>query len=244
MALQFELNLDGLPGLGNWIQFFENSFDLAGKIENNNNGNVQYESDGSDYAEMLERLHPEEQIKDGDVVGVFGGRISKRTDGAEWVMAITGNAVVVGNAIYNGTEDLHEIVSFVGQVPVGVRGAVAIGDYIVASGMNDGTAIAVSPHPKTMSATEATDIVFGYGESENLTETMRITGTGNVGIGTTTPTSALDVGGGNISLNGGWLSGDGGNQGVFVRNDGNVGVGTGSPSPATSASVTVIRMPS
>ena len=61
-------------------------------------------------------------------------------------MAITGNAAVVGNAVYDDSDEaLREIVSFVGQVPVRVRGAVAIGDYIVASGMNDGTAIAVSP---------------------------------------------------------------------------------------------------
>ena len=54
--------------------------------------------------------------------------------------------------------------------------------------------------------------------------------TGNVGIGTSSPTSRLDVSGGNISLNGGWLSGDGGNEGVFVKNGGYVGIGTANPS--------------
>lgn len=37
------------------------------------------------------------------------------------------------------------------------------------------------------------DIVFGWGSSGTLTETMRIEGTGNVGIGTGTPASKLDV---------------------------------------------------
>lgn len=145
LALQFAADLEGEPGNGNWIQFFEGGTDLAGKIENNNNGNAQYETGGADYAEMLFRLDHNEVINSGDIVGVFGGKISKNTDGADWVMAISENAAVVGNADYSpGAEELMEIVSFVGQVPVWVTGSVAVGDYIVASGNNDGTAIAIA----------------------------------------------------------------------------------------------------
>ncbi len=145
LALQFTANLNGYPGNGNWIQFFENETDLAGKIENNNNGDVQYQSGGSDYAELLERLNHDEEINAGDIVGVFGGKISKRTVGADWVMAVSDQAVVLGNAVYDDTEENYEIVSFIGQIPVYVNGKVNIGDYILASGENDGTAIAVSP---------------------------------------------------------------------------------------------------
>jgi hypothetical protein len=52
---------------------------------------------------------------------------------------------------------------------------------------------------------------------------------GNLGIGTTTPNSKLSIDGGNISLNGGYLSGDGGDEGISVDNSGNIGIGTTGP---------------
>jgi hypothetical protein len=37
------------------------------------------------------------------------------------------------------------LVAFMGQVPVQVRGTVSAGDLLIASGLNDGTAMAVAP---------------------------------------------------------------------------------------------------
>ncbi len=72
-----------------------------------------------------------------------------------------------------------------------------------------------------------TNIEFYRGARGSETQTMVIEGaTGNVGIGTNSPVSTLDVGGGNISLNGGWLSGDGDDEGVWIDTDGKVSIGT------------------
>jgi hypothetical protein len=61
------------------------------------------------------------------------------------------------------------------------------------------------------------DVVFGYGSSGSMTETMRIKGNGNVGIGTPSPAYGLDVKSKGIKLG---LEGNGGGQ-LIIANDAN-----------------------
>ncbi len=63
---------------------------------------------------------------------------------------------------------------------------------------------------------------------------------GNIGIGVSNPVAKLDVNGqvhlrDNIQTAGNWLSGDGGDEGIFVTDDGKVGIGTSSPTSALTS---------
>lgn len=103
---------------------------------------VTYGSKGADYAEYIERADHTDHIRWGEVVGVKGGKVSRDTEGAEQVLVVSRAPIVLGN-LPTGDAASFEKVAFMGQVPVLVRGVVHSGDYIVASGRNDGSAVAV-----------------------------------------------------------------------------------------------------
>lgn len=110
---------------------------------------VTYASGAGDYAEYLLRADLNESMSFGDVVGVKGGEISKNTAGAEKMMVISRKPIVLGNMPQSNQEGNYEKVAFMGQVPVKVYGKVAIGDYIIPSGKNDGVGIAIKSEQLT-----------------------------------------------------------------------------------------------
>lgn len=132
---------------GNAVNYitFGSAAGNIGAIEGNGSGGVTLTSGSGDFAELLPRARESESIEAGDVVGVFGGEITKRTAGAEQVMVVTDRAMILGNAPGSEARDGYEKVAFVGQVPVTVRGPVEKGDLLVASGRDDGTARALAP---------------------------------------------------------------------------------------------------
>lgn len=111
---------------------------------------VSYESGSGDYAEWLPRLYQGENIESGQIVGVYGGKVTKNTEGAEMVMVVSRSPIVLGNMPPDKlTESLCEKVAFMGQVPVRVLGKVNKGDFIVSYKSGSGLGIAVSPDDLT-----------------------------------------------------------------------------------------------
>lgn len=106
---------------------------------------VTYESGAGDYAEWLERKKDERDMHFGEIVGVKAGQISLNTQGVDHFMVVSMRPIVLGNAPQPAKQENFEKVAFMGQVPVKVVGKVAIGDYILPSGNNDGLGIAVNP---------------------------------------------------------------------------------------------------
>ncbi|MEW4922981.1 hypothetical protein [Algibacter sp. 2305UL17-15] len=130
------------------VDYDDNKIDFIG---------VSYASGAGDYAEYLLREHQNEQMTYGDIVGVNGGKISKKTSSAERFMVVSFRPIVLGNMPQPSEEANYEKVAFMGQVPVKVFGKVSIGDYIIPSGNNDGIGKAVAP--SKIAAHQIKDIV-------------------------------------------------------------------------------------
>ena len=120
---------------GSWAIYKQSRIDNLG---------VCYKSGSADYAEYLERRFLDEKLKPGYVVGIKNGQVSKYTDDASEILVISRNPAVLGNMPKSNEVDQYEKVAFMGQVPVFVKGVVQSGDFILASGQNDGLGIAVS----------------------------------------------------------------------------------------------------
>ncbi len=141
-----------VPSTGNdFITFERDNGHSVGRITGNNSGGVTYSTSGGDFAEYLPLREIYEQIEAGDIVGLFAGSISRTTQGTDRLRVVSTAPAIVGNMPEDSRLDLHRVVAFLGQVPVKVRGAVQAGDYIVPSGLNDGTGLAVNPDDLTPS---------------------------------------------------------------------------------------------
>jgi hypothetical protein len=147
------------------LEYVKDRRDTYKNIRSNNEG-VTFQSGAGDYAEWLPKASSTDHMMPGFVVGMKKGKISLTTEGADKILAISTNPIVLGNMPLQGQEEAFEKVAFMGQVPVRVFGPVTVGDYILPSGNNDGFAKAV--HPTHMTAQDFSKIVgVAWSSSQN-----------------------------------------------------------------------------
>ncbi|MBI2396888.1 MAG: hypothetical protein HYV17_03770 [Xanthomonadales bacterium] len=143
-VLALKIGTLGNPGGSvNFITFIRGDDTSLGAIEGNGLGGVTFAGPGNDYAEWLPKVDKAEPIAPGQVVAWTAQGISRNMAGALRAMVVSSEPIVAGNAPMSGDRSGHAPVAFVGQAPVDVIGPVAAGDWIIASGRDDGTGIAV-----------------------------------------------------------------------------------------------------
>lgn len=121
------------------------------------NYGVSYASHGADYAEWIEKKYAKEQFSVGDIVGIKDGKVTLNTGNADHLMVISMAPVVLGNMPTGLNKNDFEKVAFLGQVWVKVIGDVAPGDFILASGLNNGKGYAV--HPENLMGMDVNKVV-------------------------------------------------------------------------------------
>lgn len=132
----------------NYVTFFDQDGSLAA-IQGNGAGGVTYMTTGGDLAEYFAKRTPDDVLDPGDVVGISEGGVSCSTGDSDQVLVVATAPGFVGNAPPADSAADYALVTLLGQTPVKVRGPVRAGDYIVASGHDDGTGIAMSPERLT-----------------------------------------------------------------------------------------------
>jgi hypothetical protein len=146
-------NLDFILKIANTVVSLAN-LGLAGteeytflKFKKDNIG-VSYQSGAGDYAEWLPKENTTEVYTEGEVVGIKNGYVTKDIWGAEKIMVVSTNPIVLGNMPQPGAEMDYVRIAFMGQVPVKVIGEAKPGDYILPSELGSGYGKAV--HPEDM----------------------------------------------------------------------------------------------
>jgi hypothetical protein len=107
---------------------------------------VSYQSGAGDYAEWLIKENYSESFIAGEIVGIKNGKVSKDPWGAEKVMIVSTNPIVLGNMPQPAEEANSVKIAFMGQVPARVIGPVSPGDYIIPSELGNGFGRAVNPN--------------------------------------------------------------------------------------------------
>ncbi|MBI2396896.1 MAG: hypothetical protein HYV17_03810 [Xanthomonadales bacterium] len=168
-VLALKIGTLGNPaGSVNFITFIRGDDTSLGTIEGDGAGGVTFAGPGNDYAEWLPLADRSEAIGPGQIVGWTPEGIRLRTQGALRLMVVSTQPIVAGNAPMGEDRSGHAPVAFVGQAPVNVIGPVTAGDWIIASGRDDGSGVAV---PGAMLGPDQHALIVGRAlESSNARE--------------------------------------------------------------------------
>lgn len=128
----------------NYITFFKGDDSSVGAIEGNGSGGVVLAGPGSLFAVWLPKADAAEDLAPGEIVGVIDGRLSQRTAGAQQFLVIADSAIVAGNDPGGAQRAGAAPVALLGLAGVRVVGPVQVGDWIVPSGLADGSGRAVA----------------------------------------------------------------------------------------------------
>jgi hypothetical protein len=124
-------------------------FEVADFASNmDDNLGVTFVSGNGDYAEYIPKENISENFIPGELVGIKNGLVTKDVWGAEKIMIVSTQPIVLGNMPQPNNEINSEKIAFMGQVPVTVVGTVIPGDYILPNVLTSNFARAV--HPKDM----------------------------------------------------------------------------------------------
>ena len=187
--------------------------------------------------------------------GSFTGALSTGSN-----LSVTGTAAVTGTSTFTGASTFNGSVRIAqsGTTPLSFGGWLGtkislwdnLGGSIYGFGIQGGLLQVFTPGA-------VDDIALGYGPSASMTETMRVKGNGNVGIGTSSPAQTLSVSGDTLTTGTAYLldtnhsiraiSGSGVAISTYAVTDGiilkqstgNVGIGTTSPSQKLEVNGTV-----
>ena len=104
---------------------------------------------GADYAEYMEKRVTYETIREGDIVGVYDGFVTRATDGADTLMVVSSAPALIGNRPDDSEIDRFVPVAFAGIVPIVVAGSANPGDFVIPSGLQNGIGQAIPPEEIT-----------------------------------------------------------------------------------------------
>jgi hypothetical protein len=142
-----DMSLDGHDARNRWLQFNDAQGQDIGALQLTEGKYLELTGTSGDFAEYHLRDPSQDPFEEGDLIGFGADGLTRRTDGKDiGQLGVISRRAIVKGSRPTSVNDIskYDSVAYMGIVPVKVRGRVSKDDFIVPSGRNDGTGIAVS----------------------------------------------------------------------------------------------------